>query len=210
MKSYSGKRFIDIVCSLVLLFLLAPLFTVVAGLVRVKLGSPVFFTQLRPGLYGAPFLLYKFRTMTDERDEEGNLLPDKERLTAFGELLRSSSLDELPELINVLKGEMSLVGPRPLLMRYYPYFTEEERIRFLVRPGITGLAQISGRNDLPWDQRLAIDIEYVQSNSVWSDVKILWRTVGKVLTRDGLQVDPGSTLLNLDDERRSQFEDLES
>lgn len=206
MSGYLGKRIMDIFVSAILLVILSPLLAAIALLVRLYLGSPVFFTQLRPGLHGTPFLLFKFRTMTEKRDAAGNLLADSERLTAFGKFLRSTSIDEFPELINVLKGEMSLVGPRPLLMRYYPYFTDEERVRFLVRPGITGLAQISGRNDLPWDQRLATDVAYVQSMSLWLDLKILWATFGKVLTRHGLQVDPGSVLLNLDEERRERFQ----
>jgi lipopolysaccharide/colanic/teichoic acid biosynthesis glycosyltransferase len=140
--------------------------------------------------------------MIDARDIAGNMLPDGQRLTPFGRFLRKTSLDELPELLNVIKGEMSLVGPRPLLMRYYPYFTDEERVRFTVRPGITGLAQVSGRNDLSWDLRIAADIEYVRTYSFWMDITILFKTALTVFTHRGLQVDPGATMLDFDEERR--------
>lgn len=195
------KRLFDLVIALLALFILAPVIGLVALLVHLKLGAPVLFRQQRPGLHGKPFTLYKFRTMTDARDAAGNLLPDSARLTPFGRLLRNTSLDELPELWNVIKGDMSLVGPRPLLMRYMPYFYETEKTRFNVRPGITGLAQISGRNNLSWDLRIATDVQYVQSLSFWLDLKILWLTLWRVITRQGLQVDPGATMLNLDEER---------
>jgi lipopolysaccharide/colanic/teichoic acid biosynthesis glycosyltransferase len=171
--------------------------------VRVLHGSPVLFRQQRPGLHGKPFTMYKFRTMTDARDAEGNLLPDAERLTRFGRFLRSTSLDELPELFNVVKGEMSLVGPRPLLMRYLPYYTEKERLRFTVRPGITGLAQILGRNNLGWNERLALDVSYVHSCLLWVDIKILWLTLHRVVTKQGVQVDTGATMHDLDIERQA-------
>ncbi len=202
-KFYSryGKRALDLALTIPALVLLAPLMLVIALVVRVTLGAPVLFRQVRPGLHGKPFTLYKFRTMTEARDAAGNLLPDSERLTPFGRFLRSTSLDELPELWNVIKGDMSLVGPRPLLMRYMPYFYETEKTRFNVRPGITGLAQISGRNNLSWDLRIATDVQYVQSLSFWLDLKILWLTLWRVITRQGLQVDPGTTMLNLDEER---------
>jgi lipopolysaccharide/colanic/teichoic acid biosynthesis glycosyltransferase len=170
-------------------------------LVKVKLGSPVIFRQVRPGRDEQPFCLFKFRTMTDERDSTGRLLPDADRLGTTGEFLRRTSLDELPELFNVLKGEMSLVGPRPLLMRYLPHFSSSERARFTVRPGITGLAQVSGRNDSSWDERLQKDIQYVKSLSFRGDIKILWLTVLCVLRRDGYQSNPNSIMSDFDVER---------
>ncbi len=197
-----GKRTLDIFVATTLLLLLMPLFIFLGILVRIYLGSPIFFRQERPGYQGKIFTLYKFRTMTDERDANGRLLVDSERLTKFGKFLRSTSLDEMPELINVLKGEMSLVGPRPLLVRYYPYFTQEELLRFTVRPGITGLAQVSGRNDLNWDLRIAMDVRYVKKYSLLIDVKILLLTFKHVITRNGVQVDPGTIMLNFDEERR--------
>ena len=201
-----GKRILDLVLTAPALVVFLPALVLVAVLVRIRLGSPVLFCQQRPGLHGQPFTLYKFRTMTNVRDAQGNLLPDGERLTHFGRFLRSTSLDELPELFNVLRGEMSLVGPRPLLMRYYPYFTEEEQVRFLVQPGITGLAQVSGRNDLPWDLRLAVDVRYVQEWSLWLDMWILVLTIWRILTRHGLRVDPGANMLDLDEERRDRLQ----
>jgi sugar transferase EpsL len=187
---------------------LSPVLVGIAFLVRLKLGSPVLFRQLRPGKGGVPFLLMKFRTMTDARDAAGQPLPDAGRLTPFGRWLRSTSLDELPELVNVLKGEMSLVGPRPLLMRYYPYFTQAEQARFEVRPGITGPAQISGRNDLPWDSRIEADIRYIRTYSLWLDVKILILTVWRAVTRHGLRVDPGATMIDFDEERKRRRTDV--
>lgn len=197
-----GKRLLDLCLATPLLIIQAPLFAVIALLVRFKLGSPILFRQQRPGLHGKPFTIYKFRTMSDARDAQGKLLPDSARLTSFGRYLRKSSMDELPELWNVLRGDMSVVGPRPLLMRYTPYFDAEEKQRFLVRPGITGLAQISGRNDLTWDARLATDVRYVQRYSLGLDLRILWTTIWRVLKREGLQVDPGATMLDFDVERR--------
>ncbi len=155
------KRLLDILLSLCILVLLSPVYVILIVLVRIKLGSPVFFRQERPGLNGEIFTLYKFRTMTDARDKDGKLLPDKDRLTSFGKFLRSSSLDELPEFFNILKGDMSFIGPRPLLVSYLPYYTERESLRHTVRPGLTGLAQVSGRNFIDWDRRLAKDVEYV-------------------------------------------------
>jgi sugar transferase EpsL len=200
------KRNFDLIVSLTGLLVLAPLLLVLALMVRVFLGAPVLFRQQRPGRYGRPFLMYKFRTMTDRRDGAGNLLPDADRLTPFGSLLRSTSLDELPELINVLRGEMSLVGPRPLLMRYYPYFSEAERERFRVRPGITGLAQVSGRNDLCWDERIAADLNYVRRQSLRLDLGILALTVWRVVRRSGVRIDPGATMMDFDVERRLRLE----
>jgi sugar transferase EpsL len=182
-----AKRLIDIIVSLSGLILLSPLLAATALVVRLKLGTPVLFCQQRPGWHGKPFFLYKFRTMTDGRDSTGNLLPDDDRQTRTGRLLRSSSLDELPELWNVLRGDMSLVGPRPLLMDYLDHYTAEQQRRHDVRPGLTGWAQINGRADLDWDQKLALDIWYVEHASLWLDLKILLLTPGAVLGRRGTQ-----------------------
>ena len=180
------KRTFDILISLAALLLLWPVLLVLAVLVRVKLGPPALFRQQRPGLHGRPFTMLKFRTMTDARDTEGNLLPDGERLSSFGRSLRSTSLDELPELINVLAGDMSLVGPRPLLMRYLDRYTPEQMRRHEVRPGITGWAQVNGRNAITWDQKFALDIWYVDHHSLRLDMRILWLTVRNVLRREGI------------------------
>jgi len=183
------KRLLDIVLSLCILIVLSPLMLVLCVLVRVKLGSPVLFKQERPGLHEKIFTLYKFRTMTDERDAEGNLLPDKDRLTSFGKFLRASSLDELPEFFNILKGDMSFIGPRPLLVSYLPYYTKEEALRHTVRPGLTGLAQVSGRNFLDWDRRLARDVEYVKGLSFAMDMRVLLLTVKVVLGKSDVAED---------------------
>lgn len=180
------KRTFDFVASFLGLIILSPVLLVVSVLVRAKLGRPVFFTQVRPGENGEPFKMMKFRTMTNEKDEKGNLLPNEKRMTRFGSFLRSSSLDELPELFNVLKGDMSLVGPRPLLMDYLPYFTDEQMCRHDVRPGITGWSQVNGRNAIGWDKKLALDIEYVNRQSFFMDLKILFLTVKKVFKREGI------------------------
>jgi len=180
------KRAFDFTASLLGLILLSPVLLVTSLLVAIKLGRPVFFTQVRPGLHGEPFKMIKFRTMTNERDEHGDLLPNEQRMTRFGRILRSASLDELPELFNVLKGEMSLVGPRPLLMDYLPYFSEEQNRRHEARPGITGWAQVNGRNAIGWDKKLALDTWYVDNRSLLLDLKILWMTVAKVVKRDGI------------------------
>ena len=177
------KRLVDIVCSLGAIILLSWLYVIVAILVRVKLGSPVIFCQQRPGKSEKIFKLYKFRTMTDERDENGELLPDEVRLTEFGKGLRASSLDELPELFNILKGDMSIIGPRPLLVSYLPWYTEEEKHRHDVRPGLSGLAQVNGRNYVEWDRRLQFDIDYVNKITFWGDVKIIWMTIVSVLKK---------------------------
>lgn len=182
------KRALDIFCSLMALLVFWWLYVIVAILVRVKLGSPVLFTQDRPGKDEKIFKLYKFRTMTDARDESGNLLPDDVRLTKFGKLLRSTSLDELPEVFNILKGDMSIIGPRPLLVGYLPYYTEKERHRHDVRPGLTGWAQINGRNVTGWDQRLQQDLDYVNHCSFIMDVKIVLMTVLKVVKRSDILV----------------------
>ena len=188
------KRLFDLLISAFgLLFLALPLLTL-AWLVRRKLGSPVLFTQVRPGLHGKPFRMVKFRTMTDERDASGNLLPDAQRLTPFGRFLRASSLDELPELWNVLCGEMSLVGPRPLLMEYLPLYSPEQARRHEVRPGITGWAQVNGRNAISWADKFVLDVWYVDHRSLWLDVRILWLTVRKVLVRDGISAAGEATM----------------
>lgn len=191
------KRLLDIVLSGCALIVLSPLLLVTAILVRVKLGSPVIFCQERPGKDEKIFMLHKFRSMSDARDETGALLPDKERLTGFGKKLRSLSIDELPELWDILRGKMSIVGPRPLLVEYLPYYSEDERHRHDVRPGLTGLAQINGRNTLTWEQKFAYDLEYVQHISFCEDIKILFSTVGKVLNRSGVQVNTQSGEGNL-------------
>ena len=195
------KRILDFVLSLLALIILSPLMLVLYILVRVKLGKPAIFKQERPGKDEKIFTLYKFRTMTDEKDENGELLPDSERLTKFGKTLRSTSLDELPELINILKGDMAIVGPRPLLVRYLPFYTEEERHRHDVRPGLTGLAQISGRNKVAWDRRLKLDVEYVNNCTFKNDIKIVCKTVKKVLKKEDILVGKENILQNLDIER---------
>jgi sugar transferase EpsL len=182
----SGKRLFDIVLGTAMLVLSAPIWAVVAALVRVKVGSPVLFRQKRPGRHGRPFTIYKFRTMTDGRDATGKLLPDEQRVRGFGKALRRTSLDELPELINVLKGDMSLVGPRPLLVDYLDRYTTEEGRRHDVLPGITGVAQTRGRNSLSWKQKFALDVWYVDHLSIWLDLKILAVTVWTVLGGEGV------------------------
>ena len=175
------KRWLDFVLSFIGIVVLSPVLIVLAALVRIKLGSPVLFRQERPGRDEKIFTLCKFRTMTDKKDGEGKLLPDSEMLTKFGKLLRAASLDELPELFNILKGDMSIIGPRPLLVSYLPYYTEEEKLRHKVRPGLTGLAQVSGRNFIDWDKRMEKDVEYVKNLSFFMDIKVLWMTVMTVL-----------------------------
>ena len=191
------KRLLDIVLSGAAFVILSPLLLITAVLVRIKLGSPVIFTQERPGKDEKVFKLHKFRSMTDARDASGNLLPDKERLTRFGAKLRSLSIDELPELWDIFRGKMSIVGPRPLLVEYLPYYTADERHRHDVRPGLTGLAQINGRNTLTWEQKFAYDLKYVQHVSFIADLSILLGTVGKVLSRSGVQVNTQSSEGNL-------------
>jgi lipopolysaccharide/colanic/teichoic acid biosynthesis glycosyltransferase len=188
------KRGFDFVAASLALLLLALPLLALAWLIRRKLGSPVLFCQVRPGLKGRPFTMVKFRTMTDERGPDGALLPDAQRLTPFGRFLRASSLDELPELWNVLKGEMSLVGPRPLLMEYLPLYTPEQARRHEVRPGITGWAQVNGRNAISWADKFALDVWYVDHRSMWLDVKILWFTVRKVMVRDGISAAGEATM----------------
>ena len=180
------KRFFDLFAAAAGLLCLWPVLLVVAVLVRRKLGSPVVFSQVRPGLGGKPFRMYKFRTMTEAKGPNGELLPDDIRLTPFGRFLRSTSLDELPELWNVLKGEMSLVGPRPLLMEYLPLYTVEQARRHEARPGITGWAQVNGRNAISWEDKFRLDVWYVDNQSLWLDIRILWMTVKKVVVREGI------------------------
>jgi lipopolysaccharide/colanic/teichoic acid biosynthesis glycosyltransferase len=188
------KRFFDLLLSFGLLLVLALPLLLLWGLVRCKLGSPVLFRQIRPGQHGRPFMMVKFRTMTDERGADGELLPDAQRLTSFGRFLRASSLDELPELWNVLRGEMSLVGPRPLLMEYLPLYSPEQARRHEVRPGITGWAQVNGRNALSWEERFKLDIWYVDHRSLWLDLRILWLTVRKVIVREGISAQGEATM----------------
>lgn len=203
------KRLIDIICALLAIIVFWWLYVLVAILVRVKLGSPIIFKQARPGKIDPQtgketiFYLYKFRTMTDDRDEEGNLLPDDIRLTKFGRFLRSTSMDELPEAFNILKGDMSVIGPRPLLVEYLPYYSEEERHRHDVRPGLSGWAQINGRNAIDsWEQRFHYDLEYVNNISFLFDIKVLLMTVVKVLKRSDIQVGSQIKVGRLDDARR--------
>ena len=188
------KRLFDVVVSACALLVLALPLLVVIWMVRRKLGSPVFFTQVRPGMHGKPFKMVKFRSMTSERGTDGELLPDAVRLTPFGRFLRSTSLDELPELWNVLKGDMSLVGPRPLLMEYLPLYSPQQARRHEVRPGITGWAQVNGRNALGWDEKFKLDVWYVDHRSLWLDIKILWLTVKKVLVREGISAAGEATM----------------
>lgn len=200
------KRLLDILLSLCILVLLSPVYVILIVLVRIKLGSPVFFRQERPGLNGEIFTLYKFRTMTDARDKDGKLLPDKDRLTSFGKFLRSSSLDELPEFFNILKGDMSFIGPRPLLVSYLPYYTERESLRHTVRPGLTGLAQVSGRNFIDWDRRLAKDVEYVEGLSFRMDLKVLFLSVKVVLCRSDVAEDTNQSEGNFAQIRKERLE----
>ena len=188
------KRCCDLVFAAIAGFVFAPLIVLLAICVRLFLGIPVLFRQQRPGLHGRPFMMYKFRTMTNATDADGRLLPDSERLTRFGKLLRSTSLDELPELWNVLKGDMSLVGPRPLLMQYLDRYTPEQMRRHDVKPGITGWAQIHGRNAISWEEKFALDVWYVDHQSFWLDVKILARTIWKVVYREGISQQGEATM----------------
>ncbi len=197
------KRPMDFVLSLIAIIVLSPILLIIALLVRIKLGSPVIFKQERPGLNERIFTMYKFRTMTDKRDEAGKLLPDKMRLTRFGIWLRSTSLDELPELFNVLKGDMSCVGPRPLLVKYLPLYNETQRRRHEVRPGITGYAQVHGRNSMSWEERFDLDVQYVDNITFWGDVKILLATILSVIKREG--IDSGeATLVTMEEFKGTQ------
>ncbi|MEK5767275.1 sugar transferase [Acinetobacter schindleri] len=180
------KRLLDIIIASIALILLSPLYFYVAHKVKKNLGSPVLFRQVRPGLHGKPFEMIKFRTMTDERDAQGNLLPNEDRLPKFGKMLRATSLDEMPELWNVIKGDMSIVGPRPLLMDYLPLYNEEQAKRHHVRPGMTGYAQVNGRNSISWEEKFKLDTWYVENQSIWLDFKIMFQTVKKVLVKEGI------------------------
>lgn len=200
------KRVLDIIISFTALVVLSPVLLIVAVLVRIKLGSPVIFHQERPGCGERIFRLCKFRSMTDGRDENGALLPDEARLTRFGKALRATSLDELPELWNILKGDMSLIGPRPLLVSYLPYYTEEERLRHSVRPGLTGLAQVRGRNLLDWDKRFATDVEYVRNISFLLDMKIFFMTIRKIFVHEDIAVDTAKAEGNFAEIRKAALE----
>ncbi len=195
------KRLLDIVLSLIILILFSWLYLILAILVRTKLGSPVIFKQPRPGKDEKVFNMYKFRTMTDGRDENGNLLPDEVRLTAFGKKLRATSLDELPEFINILKGDMSFIGPRPLLVKYLPYYNDRERLRHSVRPGLTGYAQVHGRNAISWEKKFEYDVYYVEHLSFLMDLKVIFDTVKTVLSHEGVAL---NALPDFDDYRKSQ------
>jgi len=188
------KRLFDIIASTIGLLLLAPVIAAVAFQIRRKLGSPVLFRQVRPGKAGKPFEMVKFRTMSDATDKDGNPLPDSERMSPFGAFLRSTSLDELPELWNVLKGDMSLVGPRPLLMEYLPLYSKEQYRRHDVRPGVTGWAQLNGRNAISWEDKFKLDVWYVENRSLWLDLKIIYTTIKKVLVRDGISAEGEATM----------------
>lgn len=189
-----SKRLFDIVLAIVSIFLLSIVFLILGLFVRIALGSPIFFRQARPGLNGKPFEMIKFRTMNDAFDSDGNLLPDARRLTRVGQSIRAMSLDELPELWNVLKGDMSLVGPRPLLVEYLPLYNERQKRRHEVRPGITGWAQVNGRNAISWEEKFELDVWYVDNQSFWLDLKILFLTIKKVLIRDGISADGEATM----------------
>ncbi|WP_441367249.1 sugar transferase [Acinetobacter lwoffii] len=188
------KRLLDIIIASIALILLSPLYAFVAYKVKKNLGSPVLFRQVRPGLHGKPFEMIKFRTMKDAVDEQGNPLPDSERLTPFGQMLRSTSLDEMPELWNVIKGDMSIVGPRPLLMEYLPLYNEEQAKRHNVRPGMTGHAQVNGRNAISWEEKFKLDTWYVENQSIWLDFKIMFKTVHKVLAKDDISAEGEATM----------------
>jgi len=188
------KRLLDIIIASIALILLSPLYAFVAYKVKKNLGSPVLFRQVRPGLHGKPFEMIKFRTMKDAVDEQGDPLPDSERLTPFGQMLRSTSLDEMPELWNVIKGDMSIVGPRPLLMEYLPLYSPEQAKRHNVRPGMTGHAQINGRNAIGWEEKFKLDTWYVENQSIWLDFKIMFKTVHKVLAKDDISAEGDATM----------------
>ncbi|MFN2399737.1 MAG: sugar transferase [Gemmatimonadaceae bacterium] len=194
MAGYKGKRLLDLALVLGSSVLWVPLLAVIAAMVRLKLGAPVFFRQLRPGFRERPFHLVKFRSMTDHRDSSGSLLSDEQRITEFGRFLRTMSLDELPELWNVLRGDMSLVGPRPLLVKYLPRYSTAHRRRHDVRPGITGLAQVSGRNAIRWQEKLDLDLQYVERCSFWLDARILWLTARAVFRREGISAAGAATM----------------
>lgn len=190
------KRTIDIIASYICILLLSPIFLIVAILIKINMGGPVIFSQKRPGRYGRVFEMYKFRTMSNKKDKDGNLLPDKERITRLGKFLRITSLDELPELVNILKGDMSLIGPRPLLVDYLALYTKEQARRHIVRPGLTGYAQVKGRNSISWEEKFELDIYYVDKYDFWLDVKIVIQTVFVVFKRNGIDEAEGVGMTN--------------
>lgn len=200
------KRILDLILSLMALIVLMPLMIIIGILVRINLGSPIIFKQKRPGKNEKVFTLYKFRTMTDKRDIDGNLLPDEYRLTKFGKFLRSTSLDELPELINIIKGDMAIVGPRPLLVEYLPYYTEEEKHRHDVRPGLTGLAQVNGRNTISWEEKLKYDTKYIKEISFYSDLKIIFKTIKKTIKREDILMGNEFVVGKFIDQRKNKKE----
>ena len=200
------KRILDLILSLMALIVLMPLMIIIGIIVRINLGSPIIFKQKRPGKNEKIFTLYKFRTMTDKRDIDGNLLPDEYRLTKFGKFLRSTSLDELPELINIIKGDMAIVGPRPLLVEYLPYYTEEEKHRHDVRPGLTGLAQVNGRNAISWEEKLKYDTEYIKKISFYSDLKIIFKTIKKTIKREDILMGNEFVVGKFIDQRKNKKE----
>jgi len=202
------KNIFDFLVSAILLLLLSPLLLITIFLVKIFLGSPVFFKQPRPGLNEKKFMLYKFRTMKDSRDENGNLLSDEKRLTKFGKLLRSLSIDELPALINVIKGDMSLIGPRPLLIEYLPFYSTEQKKRHSIKPGITGWAQVNGRNKLSWEKKFELDVWYVKNCSFLLDCKIILLTVLKIIKRDGISADGEATMTRFDFESQNLSNNL--
>lgn len=195
------KRWMDIACSLTFMIAFSWLYIIIAALVWMMMGGPVFFTQERPGLNGKIFKVYKFRTMTNAKDSNGKFLPDEQRQTRFGNLLRSTSLDELPQVFNIFKGDMSLIGPRPMMQMYLDGCTAEELKRQTVRPGLSGLAQVQGRNNLPYNERFAYDLEYINNITFWGDIKLIFRTIGKVLKREGVV---GEELPQLEEEQREK------
>jgi lipopolysaccharide/colanic/teichoic acid biosynthesis glycosyltransferase len=201
------KRLMDFILALIAIIVLSPVFIIISLLVKINLGSPIIFKQKRPGLNEKLFIIYKFRTMTDEKNNYGELLPDSTRLTKFGILLRSTSLDELPELFNILRGNMSLVGPRPLLEEYLPYYTESEKSRHSVRPGLSGLAQINGRNNIDWNIRLNLDMEYVKNISFILDMKIILKTIKKVIKREDVMTENKEIFTDLQTERSISDDD---
>jgi len=188
------KRTVDFLLSLVSIIILSPILLILAVVVRIKMGSPIVFSQSRPGINGKIFKMYKFRTMTNEKDENGNLLPDEMRLNKFGSFLRSTSLDELPELFNILKGDMAIVGPRPLLVEYLPLYTRKQARRHEVRPGMTGYAQVNGRNELSWEKKFELDVEYVDNVTFVNDLRIIFKTVKTVLKREGISSETSKTM----------------
>ena len=199
------KRMLDFILSLIALIVLSPLMIIIGILVRIKLGRPVIFKQKRPGKNEKIFTLYKFRTMTDEKDEQGNLLADEKRLTKFGKFLRSTSLDELPELINIIKGDMAIVGPRPLLVEYLPLYNEEQKHRHDIKPGLTGLAQISGRNAIQWEEKFKEDIEYVNNITFIQDTKIILKTFIKVFKKDGINQEGNATMKKFEGTKKEKI-----